>query len=80
VKLQTEIQQLEADKEKLPERIAKIEADLQELRNNLFDIWAKKAAKSIREDASCPQHGHTMGIVFKCKVCSYELGLGWGRG
>jgi hypothetical protein len=79
VKLQTEIQQLEADKEKLPERIAKIETDLQELRKNLFEIWAMKAVKATREDLSCPRHGRTMGIVFKCKVCSYEKGLGWGH-
>ena len=80
VKLQTEIQQLEAEKGKLPERMVKIEADIQELRNNLFDIWAKKAAKAIREDLSCPLHGHTMGIVVKCRECNYQMGFGWRRG
>jgi hypothetical protein len=57
-----------------------MEADFKELLDNLFEIWAKKAAKAMREDLSCPRHGHTMGIVVKCKAGDYELELGWSRG
>ena len=76
IKLQKEIAELEDGKEKLSDRVEKLEADIQELKDTLFDLWAKQASEAVRE-LSCPAHGHTMGIVMKCKECHYEMGLGW---
>lgn len=39
IKLETEIAELEASKGKLPDRVTKPEADIQELRDNFIDIW-----------------------------------------
>ena len=76
IKLQKEIAELEDDKEKLPDRVEKLEVDIQELKDTLFDLWVKQALEAIRE-LSCSAHGHTMGMVMKCKECNYEMGLGW---
>ena len=76
IRLEKDIAELEAGKERLPERVAKLEAAIQELKDTLFELWAKQAVEAVRE-LSCPAHGHTMGIVMKCKECDYEMGLGW---
>ncbi|MFC1938477.1 hypothetical protein ACFLWH_02350 [Chloroflexota bacterium] len=76
MKLKKEIADLEVGNEKLPERVAKLETDIQELKDGIIDIWTKQALEAVRE-LNCPKHGHTMGMVVKCNTCNYEIGLGW---
>ena len=79
VKLQKEIAELEAAKEKLPDRVTKTEAELLDLRENLVDIWATDM-RAVLKRMECPKHGKAMGIVVQCRECTYTLGFGWKDG
>ena len=76
IKLEKEIAELEAGKEKLPERVTKIEAELRNLRENLVDIWTTDMCDVLKR-IECPEHGKTLGFVVGCRECNYTLGLGW---
>jgi chromosome segregation ATPase len=76
IKLQKEIAELEAAKERLPDRVTKTEAELLDLRENLVDIWAIDMCAVLKR-MECPKHGKAMGIVVQCRECTYTLGFGW---
>ncbi len=79
IKLKKEIADLEADKERLPERVTELERALQESKDSILDIWTKEILEHLINRLSCPKHGQTMGLVFKCSSCDYEQGLGWPK-
>ncbi len=76
IKLEKEIADLEAGKERLPERVTELERALQELKDSILDIWTKDILENLINRLSCPKHGQTMGLVFKCSSGDYEQGLG----
>ena len=77
MKLEKEIADLEADKERLPERVTELERALQESKDSILDIWTNEILEYVINRLSCPKHGQTMGLVFQCSSCDYKQGLGW---
>jgi hypothetical protein len=77
IKLEKEIADLEAGKERLPERVTELEHALQKTKDSILDIWTEDILEYVIARLSCPKHGQTMGIVFQCRECDYKIGLGW---
>ena len=79
MKLKKEIAEIEAGKERLPERVTELERALQKTKDSILDIWIDDILEHVINRLSCPKHDHTMGLVFKCSSCDYEQGLGWSK-
>ena len=80
IKLEKEIAELEADKEKLPERVAALETKLAQLEGSAFKDRVDDAMCALFESAICPGCGQTGWAMLK-GVCAYcgkpiELAIG----
>ena len=79
LKLEKQIADLVAEKEKLPDRVTALERELQDLRDHLLGFWTDAWEGMLRIHTRCPEHGSKLALIVRCMNpgCPYERFMTW---